>query len=138
MFRATTMAFCVLTLALACGGCAALGAGGCAPGETRLVADLVYFGTARPGGTVSRKEWTDFLRTSVTPRFPDGLTVWEATGQWRAGDGTLLREPSFVLNLVHADDATSEASVSALRDEYKSRFHQESTLRVKQWACVSF
>ena len=42
----------------------------------------LYFGLSRPKGSVSELEWQVFLRDEVTRRFPDGLTVWQAEGQW--------------------------------------------------------
>lgn len=100
--------------------------------------DLLYFGTQKPGGSVSAAQWSEFLATAVTPRFPDGLTAWDASGQWKASDGTLVREPSHVLNLVHEGGARDEAAIGALIGEYKARFHQESVMRVAASACVSF
>src|SRR5262249_11578696 len=48
-----------------------------------LVTDRIFFGRAIPGGgSVSEEEWATFLAEVVTPRFPDGLTVWRAEGQW--------------------------------------------------------
>ena len=111
---------------------------GCAPGQERSVNDVMYFGTAKSVGAVTPGEWTEFLRTSVTPRFPQGLTVWQASGQWKGADGAIVHEASFVLSLVHPDDEPSETAVGAITSEYKSRFDQESVLRVKNQACVSF
>ena len=34
-------------------------------------------------GKANDLRWTQFLAREVTPRFPDGLTVYETTGQWR-------------------------------------------------------
>ena len=72
----------------------------------------------------------------VTPRFPQGLTTWPASGQWRANDGTLTREDSHVLNLVHDDDAATEQAVLELVDAYKTRFRQEAVLRVRTPSCT--
>ena len=110
----------------------------CAPGEQWIVNDLVYFGTARPAGTVTANEWDDFLRAEVTPRFPQGFTVWRASGQWRAADGSVVRESSYVLSLAHPDDEASDAAVGVIRQRYRARFEQESTLRVRHGACASF
>ncbi len=39
----------------------------------------LYFGRGKPsGGEVSDAEWATFLSGTVTPRFPDGLTVIDA------------------------------------------------------------
>lgn len=37
---------------------------------------------------VSDEDWRAFLAAEVTPRFPDGLTVIDAAGQWRDGAAT--------------------------------------------------
>lgn len=131
--------FAVALCAAALAGCAAKPPSGpCAAQETVMVNDLIFLGTDSPAGQVSEQAWEDFLRVSVTPRFPQGLTAWRAAGQWRGNDGAIVREPSFVLDLVHPDDAASESAVRALQAEYKARFQQEATMRVKQNACVSF
>lgn len=119
-------------------GCATLQGPACASGEQPLVSELLYFGTAKPGGVVSAEEWSSFLSGEVTPRFPKGLSVWPAEGQWRSNDGSLTREDSFVLNIVHPDGESSEKAVQAIVAEYKTRFQQEAVLRVKSHACISF
>ena len=100
--------------------------------------DTLYLGTAKPDGTVSGGEWDRFLREVVTPRFADGFTQWHAAGQWRSADGSIVREDSHVLVVVHPPDPQAEANVRAIAAEYKSRFHQEAVLRVRSEACVSF
>jgi hypothetical protein len=112
---------------------------GCASGEQALVHDSLYFGTGKPrGGTVTAAEWAEFLKSTVTPRFPQGLTVSPASGQWRGADGAIVQEASQVLQLVHPDDAASESAVQELVAAYKAQFRQEAVLRVKARACVSF
>jgi Protein of unknown function (DUF3574) len=86
---------------------------------------------------VTAAEWADFLGTSVRPRFPQGLTVWQASGQWKGAGGAPVQERSFVLNIVHAGDEASDAAVRAIIAEYKSRFAQEAVLRVGSRSCVS-
>ncbi len=103
-----------------------------------MVNDLLFFGTAMPGGVVSDDEWKAFLERVVTPRFPAGLTTWPASGQWRAGNGSLTRESSHVLALLHAPDAASDAAIREIVSQYKAQFRQESVLRVRAAACVSF
>jgi len=134
MLRSTFVSVALLVLA----GCSSLPAPRCQSGEQPLVNDLLYFGTARPGGVVSADEWAAFLAREVTPRFPAGLTTWPASGQWRSADGSLTRESSNVLNLLHASDEASEAAVRELVAQYKAQFQQEAVLRVKSHACVSF
>jgi Protein of unknown function (DUF3574) len=118
--------------------CASMPAPTCEVGERLAIHDSLYFGTGTPTGTVTPQEWAEFLRNTVTPRFPQGLTVSQASGEWRGADGALVRESSHILTLVHPDDALSETSVLELVASYKERFQQEAVLRVKVRACVSF
>lgn len=132
-------AFLALALAaLALAGCASLAGPDCGPGEERAVNELLYFGTARPGGVVTPPEWTQFLAEAVTPRFPQGLTAWDAAGQWRGADGAITREATHVLSVVHPDDAAAGTAIAAIVADYKRRFRQESVLRVRTPACASF
>jgi hypothetical protein len=110
----------------------------CAPGRQAMESELLYFGAATPQGAVSDTDWRDFVDAVVTPRFPDGLTAWPASGQWRSADGALVRESSRVLNVVHAPGAPADAAIAAIIDAYKQRFQQESVLRATSAACVAF
>jgi hypothetical protein len=118
-------------------GCSALWAPACAAGERASIAEVIYFGANKPGGVVSSDEWATFLRQVVTPKFPAGLSVWQESGQWQGGDGTLTQESTFVLSLVHARESSFEASVRSIIAEYKARFQQEAVLRVKSHVCIS-
>ena len=99
---------------------------------------MLYFGTATPDGTVSAAEWDAFLRDTVTPRFPEGLTVFSGAGQWRGADGVIVREASYVLELGHGGGASVERDIAAIIAEYKSRFRQEAVMRASSPVCVSF
>ena len=88
----------------------------------------LYFGLARPKGAVTELEWQLFLRDEVTRRFPDGLTVWEAEGQWRTPAGTVDHEQSKVLLLVHPDSSAARQSVLAVIEAYRKTFEQQSVL----------
>ncbi|SAL22002.1 hypothetical protein AWB67_00783 [Caballeronia terrestris] len=129
-------AACVLAFVTA--GCASVQAPPCARSEQSAVSDQLYFGTSSANGAVTPAQWAAFLQSSVTPRFPAGLTVWPASGQWRAADGAIIREDSYVLTLVHPDDDPTDAAVRTLIADYKARFSQEAVLRVRSHACASF
>ena len=128
----------LLATAFALGGCASASAPACGPGRQAMSSELLYFGTAMPQGSVSPAQWQAFLDAEVTPRFPAGFSAWPAAGQWRGADRALVREPSFVLNVVHAPSAADDAAIDALVQAYKRRFRQESVLRVTGAACVAF
>lgn len=109
----------------------------CESGDTALVRDVLYFGRNRPdGGSVSDPEWQAFLDEVVTPRFPGGLTVVEATGQWKGQSGHVERERAEVLTVLHAGDEPARQAVVDVAAEYKRRFHQEAVLRERITACT--
>lgn len=103
------------------------------------ISDRLYFGRSIPqGGTVSPADWTAFLSEVVTPRFPAGLTAWQATGQWRDESGVIVREESFVLELIHPADTRADRAILEIIAEYRRRFRQESVLRVRDRVEVTF
>jgi hypothetical protein len=101
------------------------------------VRTTLYFGLARPKGAVTELEWQLFLRDEVTKRFPDGLTVWGAEGQWRTPAGTIDNEQSKVLLLVHPDTAAARQSVLAVIEAYRKTFEQQSVLWESARVCVT-
>ena len=97
----------------------------------------LYFGLARPKGSVSELEWQVFLRDEVTTRFPEGLTVWEAEGQWKQSEGTIGHERTKVLLLVHPDTPAARDGVQAVITHYRQKFEQESVLWETARVCVT-
>jgi len=109
----------------------------CGASSASQVRTTLYFGLARPKGTVTELEWQIFLRDEVTKRFPDGLTVWEAEGQWQTPAGTIDHEQSKVLLLVHPDTVAARQSVLAVIDTYRKTFEQQSVLWENARVCVA-
>ncbi|HVG86265.1 MAG TPA: DUF3574 domain-containing protein [Vicinamibacterales bacterium] len=109
----------------------------CGASSAPQLRTTLYFGLDRPKGSVSELEWQIFLRDEVTRRFPDGLTVWEAEGQWRTPAGSIDHERSKVLLLVHPDTAAARQSVLAVIEAYRKTFEQESVLWESARACVA-
>jgi Protein of unknown function (DUF3574) len=131
---------CLLTVAACSRPAVATPAGArCALGDTALVRDVLYFGRNTPSGTeLSDSAWQQFVDEVVTPRFPAGLTIWDAAGQWRGASGRVERERSKVLSLLHPGDARSEGMVAEAVVEYKRRFAQEAVLRERVTTCSRF
>lgn len=102
----------------------------------------LYFGLERGDGSeVTVEEWEAFLAEVVTPRFPDGLTVLDARGQWLDTEaGRLYREGTKVLNVLVPVGATSEANVSLaeIAEIYVDRFDQQVVFRTSRAACAGF
>ena len=82
--------------------------------------------------------WDAFLEETVTPRFPDGLTVLDARGQWRDSEGLILKERSKLLVILAPPSDDGMRLIDEISDEYERRFNQESVLRVVYDVCVSF
>ncbi|ATA22775.1 ribosomal protein S3 [Brenneria goodwinii] len=103
----------------------------------KMVQTTLYFGLNRPAGPpVSDAEWKDFVDNEVTPRFKDGLTIFDTRGQWLGQNGAVVRENSKALLLIHGSE--QESAVEALRTAYKTRFAQESVMRIDAPECVAF
>ena len=111
----------------------------CRTGAATYARLELLFGLGKQGGgEVSEEEWRAFLETEVTPRFPDGMTMLAAHGQWRGRSGEVSREPSRVLVIWHRRGASGETDIEAIRAAYKAQFNQESVMRVDGVSCVSF
>lgn len=144
--RALKAAVCALILAgaLAPGGGAGPAAAqgysivmDCGPAAKPQIRTMLYFGRARPKGSVSELEWQVFLRDEVTPRFPDGLTVWDAEGQWRAAAGGLEHEQSKVLLIVHPDTPEARQAIQDVIAAYRKAFEQQAVLWETARVCIS-
>ena len=59
----------------------------CPPGQNEMLTVRLYFGQSMNGRPIATAAWRDFVARVVTPRFPDGFTIYDARGQWRAADG---------------------------------------------------
>jgi len=104
----------------------------------RLVSDRLFCGRNIPsGGNVSEAQWDDFVRDVVTPRFPKGLTIWQARGQWRDPRGASVHEDVYVVEIFH-DPNVDEAAIAAIAQEYKKRFGQDAVLRVTSRSKMRF
>jgi hypothetical protein len=110
----------------------------CQSGQIAMSRLELLFGAGRKGKpAVNDRQWSAFVDREVTPRFPDGLTMFEGRGQWRDGNGAVRKESMRMLVIWYAPDARRDAEVEAIRDAYKARFAQESVMRVDGWSCVS-
>jgi hypothetical protein len=64
----------------------------------------LYFGMNRPsGGVISEPEFKQFLQQEISSRFPKGLTLFAAKGQWQGATGTIAQEKTQVVEIVCDD-----------------------------------
>ncbi|MEP7363897.1 MAG: DUF3574 domain-containing protein [Acidobacteriota bacterium] len=110
----------------------------CGPQGRPYTRTTLYFGLTAGQAAITESDWKSFLSDAVTPKFPEGLTVWEAKGQWRRPDGKITRERAKVLLLVHEDTPSVRESLSSVIDTYKQAFHQDSVLWETSPVCVGF
>ncbi len=105
---------------------------GARSGALPFIRTELFFGTAKPNGVVTEEEFQRFVDVEVTPRFPDGLTLLKADGQFRGEDNNIIKERSFVLILLYPYESfgKSNQKIQRLREIYLQRFEQESVLRV--------
>lgn len=103
----------------------------------------LFFGTAIRHGEHVRhldsSEWHGFVESAIVPRLPDGFTVLEGQGFYRsATSGLSVRESTYILMVVHRNDAEINAKLATIVEDYKSRFQQESVLRLDQCGAYKF
>ena len=95
----------LLPVLLALAGCVDVetstgGTSDCPDGLEPATEYRLFFGlTDGSGQVIPEEEWQDFLANVITPRFPGGLTVLDAYGQWQPPTGDLHRESTRVLLL---------------------------------------
>ena len=109
------------------------------PGEAQVTVQLFYGRAMKGGAQIDAAQWADYLAREVTPRFPAGLTVLEASGQWQQrATGKVIREKSTVVEIVTSPSAETWAKVAAVREAYKKRFAQESVGLVTNLSCAAW
>lgn len=98
----------------------------------------LHLGLGLPGGgEVSRAQFRNFLEGTVTPRFPEGYTVVEATGHYRYKSGKIAAEPARVLVVLTKAPDAAAPKIDEIVRVYKTRFRQESVGRSHRVDCVT-
>ena len=113
------------------------------PGQTQgWVETKLFFGLGpadHPEQGISEAEWRAFLDKSVTPRFPDGLSVVDLYGQWQGKQETAPeRLHTKMLLILYQDNAENRAKIDAIRAAWKQKSGDQSVLRVAEPVDVSF
>lgn len=110
------------------------------PGQKQMLLVQLFMGLDMPGNaTITAKAWDAFLASVVTPRFPDGFTVYNAYGQWwNPQTGSIVQENSKVIVIAVAERKSTRAKVSEVANAYKNEFRQISVGIVSSRSCASF
>jgi len=110
-----------------------------APQESRQVAHLLFGRKIGDRLGVSAAQFGRFVDREISPRFPDGLTVFDTAGVWRDTlRGILVHEPGKVVEIVLPGAADDTERLNAIAEAYKKQFRQQSVGIVISTDCVSF
>jgi len=82
--------------------------------------DLFFERNIPGGGQVSEQQFQSFVDSSITPRFPDGLTIFAADGS----------SPSKVVTIFAEDTLETKTNTSQIAIEYLRQFDQKRVLEV--------
>jgi hypothetical protein len=130
----------LLMLAVALSGSASAQLVDCRGGQRPTqVAELMFGRNIGNRIGVSEARWSQFVDREITPRFPNGLTVFNAAGQWRdRASNRIVREASKIVQIVLPGDVEDIARLNEIAEAYKTRFKQQSVGVIVRPACVSF
>lgn len=135
MLRVATMAMVLIGLS----ACTVLPQACAPPAQSMIAAEMMFGRKIGDRIGVSDAAFAAFIAREITPRFPDGLTVIDAKGQWRDRErGTIVREPSKLVLLTFADDPGKRANIATIAETYKRVFRQQSVLTSLRASCVTF
>ena len=113
--------------------------------QAMLVAELFFGRSIAPayqrelGATVTDAQWTAFMRTVLTPAFPDGLTALDGQGQWRDPSSKVIGHETATLVIVAAPDSgETRRALSGVIAQYRAQFHQQSVGLILRRDCAAF
>jgi Protein of unknown function (DUF3574) len=100
----------------------------------------LFFGRgimARP--ELTKQEWSEFTADVITPNLPDGFTAFDADGQWmNPTTRRIAKEKTKVLLVVLPGTEAAATAVGAIRDAYRTQFHQQSVGMTVHPVCGAF
>jgi hypothetical protein len=112
-----------------------------APEKAWVEIDLIFGRNVGCGDLgVTEASWDKFVDEQITPKFPHGLTIINAEGQWlsKKCHNAILHEASKQVRItVPGKDAVND-KIDAIVTEYRKRFEQESVMVMTRPLCVSF
>jgi hypothetical protein len=112
------------------------------PESAHWLRNELYFAVGpmdAPDDDIREIRWHAFLDKEVTPRFPDGLTVLDAYGQWRDRANTAPgRLRSKILIILCEDTASNRAAIDAIRVAYKKATRDKSVMLTTERVDISF
>ena len=124
---------------VACASPSVQAEGAChAPAQPMLAIELMFGRSIEGRVVVPDRAWASFLAREVTPRFPEGLSVVDAAGQYKAQGGQVLHEPSKLVVVIAPDRPETHDHIEAIKAAYKKEFRQQTVVAVTREVCASF
>ncbi|MBV8911495.1 MAG: DUF3574 domain-containing protein [Acetobacteraceae bacterium] len=110
------------------------------PGQRpKLVVQLFFSQSIKGRGPVSQRAWQRFLGETVTPRLPDGFTVYDAYGQWMDPRTKVIsREQTKVIVVATDDSPQFRRAVDDITETYRKRFNQQLVGVLTSPGCGAF
>lgn len=107
--------------------------------QAQQVAQLLFGRNVEDRARVSEADFNGFVAKEVSPRFPEGFTVIDATGQWRdSRRGTIVHEATKIIEIVLPAGEDNRPKIEAIVEAYKLQFQQQSVGLIVAPACVRF
>jgi Protein of unknown function (DUF3574) len=95
-----------------------------------LVQTDLYFGrNIGKTGHVTEHQFQQFIKRIVP--FSNGITIYDAKGQFLDQAGNLIREPSKVVTFAYENTLENQQKINDIMTAYQQQFQQESVLRVE-------
>lgn len=92
-------------------------------GSEEWVKTEIYLGTESiPGYDISKTEFTRFMDTVITKYFPKGFTLYETYGQMQEPNGTITKQETWVLVIVHEKTEERNKAITSVVEEYRKQF----------------
>ena len=117
-------------------------AGSCPVGMDSFHEYRLFFGLRSdhvPGGiAVAETDWEEFVEQEITPRFPEGMTVLSARGQFKNSSGAIVRENTKVVVLLVPPGGDAMDVIDEIMQAYRQRFQRNFFLRTLEEVCVLF
>ena len=82
----------------------------------------LHLGTGVGDKAVSTELLKSFIDKEICPKFPDGLTIIEARGQWKSEEYGVIRERTIIIDLHCPDTDDCREKIAAIAKAYADRF----------------
>lgn len=97
--------------------------------DSVMIQTQLFFSLATSDGKgVSEQQFAQFMEEVIRPRFPDGMTVLDASGQGKGGaTGTsgllaMMHANTKLVILVHPNTPDAQGKLNDIKAQYRSRF----------------